>query len=557
MTGKAEYAMTVSDQELAANALRIYRQRCGVRGVKPDSVKLELDRSLPTEAFRIEDGPCIYAGSAPAFIYGVGKLLRSGGRWRGVSTPAKKYRIIYCASHFRNFYQMAPREVLQEYLEDFALWGYNHIALRFGFMEYGKSDTKRLERDSARLRGLFGHATRVGLRKSVIVCTNEGFADTREELRATPTGRMHIGCEVCPSKPGSLDLIMDNHRSQIHYLGVPDMVILWSYDAGGCGCQQCAPYGANAMFDTAREAARLYKEANPACTIVYSTWLFDHLPEMRDDQPEWSGFHKRLENGEGDWVDCVMADSHDDFPTWPQEHGVAGKDMLNFPEISMWGRYPWGGFGANPLPARFARLWGQVASLAQGGMPYSEGNFEDFDKALYGGFYWTGANDWNTIFEEYCAYEFGCSTFGELRKAVMILEQNHPGTLWVPITQGENNWVTRRFAKRGTLKTKALYYDAATRYPDADVAWDIVRKIDSDLPEWGRTSWRWRLLYLRAKCDYLLELTHGEPNAECEEILEELTQLYCLDPADACNATAPYTDDFLKNRPLQVQCKKN
>jgi len=47
-----------------------------------------------------------------------------------------------------------------------------------------------------------------------------------------------------------------------------------------------------------------------------------------------------------------MVDDHDDFPRWPLDHGggkVGGLPLLNFPEISMWGRSPWGGYGFNPL----------------------------------------------------------------------------------------------------------------------------------------------------------------------------------------------------------------
>ena len=44
--------------------------------------------------------------------------------------------------------------------------------------------------------------------------------------------------------------------------------------------------------------------------------------------------------------------------------------MVNFPEVSMWGRSPWGGWGANPLPTRFEVLWKQTEGKVFGGMPY-------------------------------------------------------------------------------------------------------------------------------------------------------------------------------------------
>ena len=35
------------------------------------------------------------------------------------------------------------------------------------------------------------------------------------------------------------------------------------------------------------------------------------------------------------------------------EHGApGGRPVIDFPEISMWGGKPWGGYGANPLTMR-------------------------------------------------------------------------------------------------------------------------------------------------------------------------------------------------------------
>jgi hypothetical protein len=67
--------------------------------------------------------------------------------------------------------------------------------------------------------------------------------------------------------------------------------------------------------------------------------------------------------------------------------------LVGFPEISMEGMYPWGGFGANPQPARFQKDWNRVKNRVQGGFPYSEGTFEDLDKAIFAQFYWNPNKD--------------------------------------------------------------------------------------------------------------------------------------------------------------------
>jgi hypothetical protein len=89
----------------------------------------------------------------------------------------------------------------------------------------------------------------------------------------------------------------------------------------------------------------------PQIQIILSTWLFD--PGI--DEGEWEGLSAKLsENHE--WIDFILADSHTIYLRYPLIHGVpGGLPLLNFPEISMWGMSPWGGYGANPLPRRTHR----------------------------------------------------------------------------------------------------------------------------------------------------------------------------------------------------------
>ena len=90
-------------------------------------IRLGMDDSIGEEGFRIEDGGkneiCILGGDPRGLLYGVGKFLRtaiydgdggqefSPGSWRGASTPAKKVRGMYFATHFRKT-PRAPHEHL-------------------------------------------------------------------------------------------------------------------------------------------------------------------------------------------------------------------------------------------------------------------------------------------------------------------------------------------------------------------------------------------------------------------------------------------------------------
>ena len=107
------------------------------------------------------------------------------------------------------------------------------------------------------------------------------------------------------------------------------------------------------------------------------------------------------------WADYVMADAHEDFPRYPLDEGVPGRlPLLNFPEISMWRQTPWGGYGADPLPARLQRLWNQTQGKLAGGTPYSEGIYEDLNKVICSQLYWKPDRPTMDTVREYAAFEY-------------------------------------------------------------------------------------------------------------------------------------------------------
>jgi len=46
-----------------------------------------------------------------------------------------------------------------------------------------------------------------------------------------------------------------------------------------------------------------------------------------------------------------------------------GLPLINFAEISMWDRVPWGGYGANPYPHRITRIMIKAIRLMEEGYP--------------------------------------------------------------------------------------------------------------------------------------------------------------------------------------------
>jgi hypothetical protein len=221
--------------------------------------------------------------------------------------------------------------------------------------------------------------------------------------------------------------------------------------------------------------------------------MFDTPPEG-----EWQGVADALAGG-NDWLDYVLADAHEDYPRYPLDVGVPGNlPLLNFPEISMWGNWPWGGMGANPLPSRCQRLWDQVKHVVEGGFPYSEGIYEDMNKAVVTQFYWNRDQSARATLEEYIVYEFGDGVSEDTLALIDILEES---------------------ASAAFLK-KPVDSQAVLR------AASLAESVQARMPDWGRQKWRWEILHIRAILDRERFTGDGLETPAAEAAMKRLIEIY-------------------------------
>ena len=361
-------------------------QRCDARvtgaGNAPLRVILAIEPGLGSEGFRItddaKDGIRIIGNDVRGLLYGVGKFLHSSrydqggftpGIWRGTSVPQGSYRALGANTHFMNFYEAAPLEEVQCYVEDVALWGANTVTVGFPTWTFEGFENPAARRSLEHSRRILQAAKAVGLQVGLGTCPNQGFDGAPQEIRATsfPDGlgrRGFFGVNCCPGKPAGHEYLLKLYSrlfDEFKDIGL-DYVGCWPYDEGGCGCTNCWPWGARGFPRLSRDVVQAARARFPGIKSVLSTWCYDTPPAG-----EWAGLAQFLDSDKG-WLDYIMADSHTDFPRYPLEHGVPGSlPLLNFPEISMYGRTPWGGYGANPLPARLASLWKQTQGKLAGG----------------------------------------------------------------------------------------------------------------------------------------------------------------------------------------------
>jgi len=490
---------------------------------------LGLRAGIGTQGFEISGllggGISIVGNEELGLLYGIGKFLHDGryepgrftpGSWRGVSVPEKNVRGIYFALH-QNWYCTAPAAEVKRYIEDLALWGMNCVVMHLQQPE--DTPTPHGQANFLRNHGLLKAARELGLKIGLLEAPNVVSVDAPAELLApgfpdTDPARRGVGPNrICPSLPAGFAYLsrkLEAYLNGFSDIGL-DFVVAFPYDAGGCGCEQCWPWGARGYVTICKEFSRLARAKYPGCEFVLGTWCFDVLEEP---DGEYEGLERVLAE-DASWVDCIMADSHEDFPAYPLQPGsLAGLPIVNFAEISMWGRFPWGGSGANPLPERFQRLWEQSGHRVDGGFPYSEGNFEDINKVIYLRFFWDGQARAGESVREYVRYEFGESVEAKMVEAISLLERNLP------------RW--------------------SSELGDVEEAHRLILEADRELVPGTRAKWRWQILFWRAVVDFELA-THGnEVSERCNEAYETLVEVLHLQNGWSC-VTPPARSYLARN----------
>ena len=542
---------------------RDIRERSGVQvrmaGPADADCVLAVAPGIGAEGFRIEDAAPgkvrIVGDDERGLLYGVGKFLRtsqyspgefSPGGWRGASVPVKPVRGMYFATHFHNFYHAAPIDKVVRYVEDLALWGCNALSVWFDMHHYSGINDPAAQDHVRRLRAIVQAANNVGMGASLTTLANEAYADSPPGLRADwtcghdgytapPGGHYHV--EICPSKPGGLDLILRYRREMLEAFRDLDIRYfwLWPYDQGGCTCGACAPWGANGFLRTAEAVARLVREMLPGAKTVLSTWYFDLFT-----RGEWDGLAAAFRAKRPDWVDYILADDYGRFPDYPLRHGIPGGfPALNFPEISMQGMHPWGGFGANPRPRHWQEYWDSSRELVCGGFPYSEGIFEDANKALMLQYGWDPTRTAEDILREYAAYEFGPEAAGEVACAMRRMEE-HEGIEAVFRPEGGQEDLGIYAAPHHIKPGRPYTMSYACKNPDTTGESDrILARLDAQLAPAVRDRWRWRVLRVRAAMDAELAASGGQPTEKTDALMEELAGMYETGTSDVMAVVPP------------------
>lgn len=473
------------------------------------------------EIEKSENGYILRGTEAPDLWDMAGRLLHSiptGGEFRpaplcGMFKTDKDLCSMYFATHFHNFYHSAPLPEIFEYIEDLALWGMEALAVWFDMHHYTGMDDPEAITMATRLKAILNHAKTLGLKRMMTTLANEGFSTTPDALKATnevqngyymkPDGFYHT--EVCPNTEGGMELILKNRNEMLDVFEEiqPDYFTVWPYDQGGCTCEKCAPWGNNGYLKVAKAEAELLKKRFPNTKVILSTWYFG---QFYRGNTEWDGFYDALHRGELDYADMIMADFPAVYPQYPLTHETT-KPLVSFNEFSMYGATPWGGYGANPMPAHIAEQWRDAGQKLSGGMPYSEGIFEDINKAITLRLFRCGQDPYATV-REYLRYEC-CMAEEDLEEGVELIRAMETG-----LCRDAHGFQTAE-------KTVTLWNQ--TRAEEAE---KIALRINEKGSDLQRKQIKWKQIVIRTQIDAELVRNENRITERALDLFDEVDRMY-------------------------------
>ncbi len=516
--------------------------RCGAVCVHEETgadfvLKFERDASVPAEGFRLTDmegGIRITGRDFLALMYGAGQFLHKSRYttegieptdWRGESVPQNEKRMIQFCQHFFNWYQRCTPEEMREHIEDLILWGINGVVSVFTLVNSTGWDDPNLREMTDIFRTCLKTAKDLTL-KVGMEFSNVDFMIPRKELASdykyliSKTGNL-----ICPSREEGYAYIQELMGRAVSYtedIGL-DFVTFICYDEGGCCCDKCWPWAGKGYYDMTHRLSKFLRERIPELEIWLFTWYVGRGEHQKD---EWPMLYKRLQEdaAKGDnWVDYLLLETRDDYDGiyYPVRNGqpTAHTKLLTFPDVSMVGITPWGGFGAICTPELMKRWEKPFENHCSGGYLYSEGIWDDINKAVMLGIYWDRQRPTDETLKEYCRYEFRGIDEDEFVQLVKLIEASQSCTNRIdhkpsPSEYYENAWVlAEKMNDAASAETKAYwkwrmvyiraYLDLVRYRKCAEEGWPLLKE-----PRGWFGFWRRFMEHDQRAQDYLLELIH-------------------------------------------------
>jgi hypothetical protein len=326
---------------------------------------------------------------------------------------ALRVRELYCPAHFGNSYEVAGRNEMHAILSEAKHWGFNRYSDWFDTVDirnpYAKHDGlfDLPEALWAQKFNNFATAASLGLELGLVVTPNHVFMDqvTPENEAMKLPGRI-FGQLVCPSKPGVVDLILENYRRLFADFAARRLTLAsisaGAYDYGGCDCPDCRPWIATFGCLTQR-IVTLAREFFPrAAAELWGWWWSD------DDHRDFTAWADREAPGFFTALAYHLPYGVTAYQKRPIPAGCKARAFVHIGYGETRGIDVYGHYGPAVAPRRLE----QTAAFldqeeADGFLAYSEGDCDDINKAIIAGLTSAQYGSADTVLRAYTARHFG------------------------------------------------------------------------------------------------------------------------------------------------------
>ncbi|MCL4216800.1 MAG: hypothetical protein KJ052_07320 [Candidatus Hydrogenedentes bacterium] len=322
---------------------------------------------------------------------GLGLLLLSclAPVYAQTAEPIFADRCLYAPAHFGNSYEVMGEREMRAMLEEARHWGFNRYCDWFDTVDcadlFADSHFNMGKALWQRKKTNFLSAQALGLKCDLCITPNHVFLDQcLPDLRAVKGPRI-FGQLVCPSIPEAREIILKNYDNIFKDLAASGVRLsaleACPYDYGGCACDPCKPWILT-FAKLCLEIHAIAEKYHPGIEMRFVGWWWaeeEHrlFAEWADaEAPGWAkSIALHIPYGKTDVSDVPL-------PEGCERHAFIHIGYADQAEP----RDIYGHLGPVIAPARLSET---IAALKAHGvtgfMAYSEGVYEDVNKALLAG----------------------------------------------------------------------------------------------------------------------------------------------------------------------------
>ncbi len=320
----------------------------------------------------------------------VATTLTQAGLAQPKAEPKFPVRECYCPAHFGNAYEaMWPRE-MAAYLGEMAWWGFNRygdwltttdVCNPYTSDAFWALAMEQLDRK----KRAFRRAQELGLALDLVVTPNHVYLDQLRPEYAAKKGPRIMGQLICPSHPEGRKVILDNFErwfADFARCGIRlANFTAFAYDYGGCACERCRPWIVT-FARIMKEVHAIAEKHHPGIEPWFCSWWW--TPEEHALVNDWAA-----KEAPG-WLKAITLHIEYGKMRFKDVAVPAGCRKLAFVHIGYGDTREAGDiyakWGPVVAPQRLPQTLTDIAAQgAAGFQAYSEGVFDDPNKALLAG----------------------------------------------------------------------------------------------------------------------------------------------------------------------------